>query len=55
MDPFGIGFSKNVYDMVEADGITLPSKRRAYRCDADGRIMPDELMVSIDISDLHLS
>jgi hypothetical protein len=22
-----------VYDTVEADGITLPSKRRAYRCD----------------------
>jgi hypothetical protein len=51
----GFAAIQYVYDMVEADGITLPSKRRAYRCDADGRIMPDELMVSIDISDVHLS
>ena len=43
-----------VYDMVEADGIKLPSKRRAYRCDADGQLMPDELMVSIDLADMHL-
>ena len=41
--------------MVEADGIRLPSKRRAYRCGADGRLLPDELMVSIDISDVHLT
>ena len=51
----GFAAIQYVYDMVEADGITLPSKRRAYRCDPDGRIMPDELMVSIDISDVHLS
>jgi len=44
-----------VYDIVEADGIKLPSKRRAYRCDANGQIMPDELMVSIDVSDIHLA
>jgi hypothetical protein len=51
------GFSaiQYVYDMVEADGIKLPSKRRAYRCDAAGRLMPDQLMVSIDVSDVHLT
>lgn len=51
------GFSaiQYVYDMVEADGIKLPSKRRAYRCDADGRLISDQLMVSIDISDVRLT
>ena len=44
-----------VFDMVEADGIKLPSKRRAYRCDANGRLISDELMVSIDVSDIHFA
>ena len=51
----GFAAIQYVYDIVEADGIRLPSKRRAYRCDADGRLLPDELMVSIDISDVHLT
>jgi hypothetical protein len=50
----GFAAIQYVYDIVEADGIRLPSKRRAYRCDADGRLMADELMVSIDIRDVHL-
>ena len=50
----GFAAIQYVYDMVEADGIKLPSKRRAYRCDAHGQLMPDELMVSIDIADIHL-
>ncbi len=50
----GFAAIQYVYDMVEADGIKLPSKRRAYRCDADGRLIADELMVSIDVSDIHL-
>jgi hypothetical protein len=41
--------------MVEADGIKLPSKRRAYRCDANGELIADELMVSIDVSDIQLT
>jgi hypothetical protein len=41
--------------MVQADGIMLPTKRRAYRCDADGRMVADELMVSIDLSDIHFA
>jgi hypothetical protein len=51
------GFSaiQYVYDIVESQGIKLPSKRRAYRCDASGRLLADELMVSIDISDVHLT
>jgi hypothetical protein len=51
----GFAAIQYVYDIVEADGIRLPSKRRAYRCDAEGRLLPDELMVSIDISDVHLT
>ena len=41
------GFSAVQYldDIVEADGIRLPTKRRAYRA--------DQLMVSIDLSDIH--
>jgi hypothetical protein len=50
----GFAAIQYVYDMVEADGIKLPSKRRAYRCDADGRLIAAELMVSIDVSDIHL-
>ena len=51
------GFSaiQYVYDMVEADGIKLPTKRRAYRCDTDGRLLPDELMVSIDLSEIRFT
>ena len=51
----GFAAIQYVYDIVQADGIKLPSKRRAYRCDADGRPMADELIVSIDLSDIHLS
>ena len=50
------GFSaiQYVYKIVDAQGIKLPSKRRAYRCDENGRRLADELMVSIDVSDIHL-
>jgi hypothetical protein len=51
----GFAAIQYVYDIVDAAGIKLPSKRRAYRCDANGRLMPDELMVSIDLSDIRLS
>ena len=51
----GFAAIQYVYDVVEADGIKLPSKRRAYRCDDSGQIIPDELMVSIDVSDIRLS
>ena len=41
-----------VYDIIEADGFKLPSKRRAYRADAHGNAIPDQLMVSIDIGEV---
>jgi hypothetical protein len=48
------GFSavQFTYGIVEADGIKLPSKRRAYRADAEGNALRDQLMVSIDLSDI---
>ncbi len=51
----GFAAIQYVYDIVEADGIKLPSKRRAYRRDADGSLLADELMVSIDVSDVNLT
>jgi hypothetical protein len=44
-----------VYDYIEADGIRLPSRRRAYTRGTDSRPRLDPLMVSIDISDVHFS
>ena len=51
------GFSaiQHVSELVEANGIRVPTKRRAYRCDEDGRLIPSDLMVSIDLSDVHFS
>ena len=51
------GFSAIQYisDLVEADGIRVPTKRRAYRCDEDGRPILSEVMVSIDLSDVRFS
>jgi hypothetical protein len=51
----GFAAIQYVYDIVEADGIKLPSRRRAYRCDADRRIIAEDLMVSIDVSDVNLT
>ncbi|HEY6647029.1 MAG TPA: hypothetical protein VI217_08070 [Mycobacterium sp.] len=41
-------FGDYLSDIVEADGIKLPSKRRAYHADAEGNAIADQLMVSID-------
>jgi hypothetical protein len=48
------GFSAAQYldDIIEADGIKLPSKRRAYRTDADGNVLREHVMVTIDVSDV---
>ena len=41
-----------VYGIVEAQGIKMPEKRRAYRADVHGDAIPDQLMVAIDFSDV---
>lgn len=50
------GFAAQHYvsDIVEADGIMVPTRRRAYRYDAAGRPLADELMVAIDLSDVRV-
>jgi hypothetical protein len=40
---------------VEANGIHLPTKRRAYARGSDRRPILDMLLVSIDISDVSFS
>lgn len=49
----GFDAAQLVFDYIEADGIRLPSKRRAYTRAPDRQVRFDPLMVSIDISDVH--
>jgi hypothetical protein len=49
----GFAAAQYVGDIVEADGLRLPTRRRAYRADAEGRRILDQLMVSIDLRDIH--
>ncbi|MER7786652.1 hypothetical protein [Streptomyces sp. NPDC097640] len=51
----GFATAQYVHDCVEADGIVLPTRRRAYRRDTDGRPIMTQLMVSIDLSDVTFS
>ena len=49
----GFAAAQYVHDIVEVDGIRLPTRRRAYRADAENRPLRDELMVSIDLSNIQ--
>ncbi|MCX4571785.1 hypothetical protein OHB41_00890 [Streptomyces sp. NBC_01571] len=51
----GFAAAQYVHDHTEADGIVLPTRRRAYRRDSDGRPLLGQVMVSIDLSDVHFS
>ncbi|MBW8797885.1 MAG: hypothetical protein JF597_31170 [Streptomyces sp.] len=51
----GFAAAQYVYDIVEADGIRLPTKRRAYRSDAGNRPILDRTMVSIDVSNARFT
>jgi hypothetical protein len=51
----GFAGAQLVYDYVEADGIRLPSRRRACTRGTDSRPRLDPLMVSIDISYVSFS
>ena len=51
----GFAAAQLMYDYIEADGIRLPSKRRAYTRGTDSRPRLDPLLVSIDISDVRFS
>jgi hypothetical protein len=51
----GFGAAQLVHDYIIADGIRLPSKRRAYFRRPDGRPDFDSPMLTIDISDVRFS
>ena len=51
----GFAAAQYVFDPVTVQGITLPTKRRAYMRDDSLLAVRDRLMVSIDISDVSLS
>ena len=51
----GFAAAQIVHDYIEADGIRLPSKRRAYLRGPDHRPNLDLLLVSIDISDVRFT
>ncbi|MEV7236264.1 hypothetical protein AB0N06_20395 [Streptomyces sp. NPDC051020] len=51
----GFAAAQYVYDTVEADGILLPTRRRACNRDANLRPIPGQVMVSIDLSDIHFT
>jgi hypothetical protein len=51
----GFGASQLTSDYVAADGIRLPTKRRAYTRGPDRRPIREMLMVSIDISDVNFA
>lgn len=51
----GFGASQLVSDYITANGILLPTKRRAYTRGPDRRPVAEMLMVFIDISDVSFS
>ncbi len=51
----GFAAAQIVFDYIEADGLRLPSKRRAYLRRPDHRPDLDVLLVSIDISDARFT
>ncbi|MGQ7958003.1 hypothetical protein ACUTAF_09885 [Pseudomonas sp. SP16.1] len=48
----GIPAAQYVHDYISASGLLMPSKRRAYRRDSNGRAITTDLLVSIDLGNL---
>ncbi len=51
----GFAAAQYLFDLVTVQGITLPTKRRAYMRDSSLSPIQDRLMVAIDISDVCFS
>jgi hypothetical protein len=51
----GVAAAQYVYDIAEADGIRLPTRRRAYLRDEQLQPILAQLLVSIDFSDIRFS
>lgn len=48
----GLPAAQYVHHYIEADGLRMPGKRRAYRRTPDGQADRDALLVAIDLSDI---
>ena len=48
----GMPAAQYVSDYIEADGLRMPGKRRAYRRGDDGQANKDALLVAIDLSEI---
>src|SRR5262249_21174332 len=51
----GFAAAHYVYDIVESDGLRLPTRRRAYLRDDNLRPIRENLLVSIDLSEPRFS
>jgi hypothetical protein len=51
----GFAAAQLTTDYIEADGIKLPSRRRAFAMGSDRRPIPQLLMVAIDLSNVAFS
>ncbi|MHC8381413.1 hypothetical protein [Pseudomonas sp. LB3P14] len=51
----GVPAAQYVHDYVEADGLRMPGKRRAYRRRDDGQADRNDVLVAIDLSEISYS
>ncbi|WP_044874404.1 hypothetical protein [Pseudomonas sp. LFM046] len=49
----GMPAAQYVHEYIEADGLRIPGKRRAYRRDEQDRAIETQLLVAIDFSELR--
>jgi len=49
----GPNIAQYVHDVKPFDGLLVPTKRRAYLCDDDYRVLRDRLLISLDFSDIE--
>lgn len=48
----GANVANYCHDIVETEGIRIPSKRRALLCDDDYKVLPGRVLIWIDFSDM---
>ena len=51
----GCNVANYALDMITANGLRIPGKRRAYLCDERYRVLYDRLLIWIDFSDVGFS
>jgi hypothetical protein len=50
----GVPIAQYVHEIIEADGFRFPSRRRAFPRGIGSKAIRDLLLISIDLSDLHV-